>query len=310
MYAIIIGANKAGSTSLFRYLSSHPEIRPARVKEANFFSDPPKGDDTAVRAAYDRIFEQHGEGRIALEASPNYLRCGAPMAEMVGPVCDDARLMVILREPAARLLSYFRSNRESQFKPDVARIDLPDYVTLVEEVSERGVGDAPPGPRRNAWHQYQRGCYAKFLTEYLHFFEPEQLCVLFFDELAKDPRALMTTVTRFLGIDPGYFETFDFVVENRTRAHRSRPLQAVASRVNLALEPVLNRVPGVRRGLRHVYELVNERQSKGGSSEVSAEVRHRLEAVFEPSNRELATLLAERFPQVTLPSWLRFDAST
>ena len=51
----IIGAMKAGTTSLASYLASHPEVFMSTPKEPGFFNQPDPS--TGVRAAYERLFE-------------------------------------------------------------------------------------------------------------------------------------------------------------------------------------------------------------------------------------------------------------
>ena len=105
---VVIGSMKAGTTSLFRYLASHPDVVPSSVKETNFFTtdeDFNKGLDW-----YRSLFRQ--AGRSAIEASPNYTKRhvfpGVP-ARMQA-ILPDARLIYLLRDPVDRIVSHYIHN--------------------------------------------------------------------------------------------------------------------------------------------------------------------------------------------------------
>src|SRR3954466_13605025 len=71
--ALIIGVSKAGTTSLFDYLTQHPEVAGSKPKETLFFSDLVYSDFTLPPIRnYRRFFRHTGAARIVMEASPNY----------------------------------------------------------------------------------------------------------------------------------------------------------------------------------------------------------------------------------------------
>jgi hypothetical protein len=147
-----------------------------------------------------------------------------------------------------------------------------------------------------------QGCYAQFLPEYFAVFPLEQICVLFFDDFAKDPRSVMLRVTDFLGIDRHFYDSYTFHVENKTRAYRFLLLHRFAGGVNVKLERTLNCYPTVRRAMRGVYHMVNER--KPHQDQISEFARRRLQKFYEPYNRELYALLKHQVPHARLPEWL------
>ncbi|MCH8112407.1 MAG: sulfotransferase [Proteobacteria bacterium] len=71
--AIIIGAMKSGTTTLFELLSQHPEIAPCREKEPFFFASEEKyaADEDAYQMLWDWDPNRH---KIALEASTDYAK--------------------------------------------------------------------------------------------------------------------------------------------------------------------------------------------------------------------------------------------
>ena len=101
---IIVGAQKAGSTSLYAYLAAHPDVDQPLVKEINYF------DLLADRghAWYRRHFPVRSDTRhISGEASPMYMV--HPYAlERIARDLPEVKVIAILREPVSRLVSHYR----------------------------------------------------------------------------------------------------------------------------------------------------------------------------------------------------------
>ncbi|MEM9772050.1 MAG: sulfotransferase domain-containing protein, partial [Cyanobacteria bacterium P01_D01_bin.73] len=94
---VIIGAMKGGTTSLHRYIASHPNVVTSSIKETDFFrsaKDYSKGIDW-----YESLFE--GSGTYAFEASTNYtMRHKFPgVPERMHSVLPNAKLIYLLRDP-------------------------------------------------------------------------------------------------------------------------------------------------------------------------------------------------------------------
>ena len=128
--AIVIGATKAGTTSLFHYLSDHPQVHMDPQKELRFFSDP---DRFALGADwYRRRFASAGS-RVAMESSNSYTRDPVypGVAERIADVCPDVRRVYLVRDPIDRLVSHYRhrvaTGREWR-SPDEAVTADPSYV--------------------------------------------------------------------------------------------------------------------------------------------------------------------------------------
>ena len=179
-FAIIIGAMKSGTTSLFRHLGSHPAVLPCRVKEPKFFSDDKKwayGFDW-YRSLWDLRDTDH---RIALEASTEYTKHPAipSPAGRIAEAPGDYRLLYILRNPLDRIESHHTHAYERGWS---------------EQQLEDGVVE----------HHVNVSRYAMQLDRYLEHFDREDVLLLDFDELERDPLMLMRRVCGFLEIDPAH----------------------------------------------------------------------------------------------------------
>lgn len=108
---IIAGQPKAGSTSVYDWLSCHPAFRPSRIKEARFFLDADYPIPSGVRFdgtnldRYPDLFNKT-DGDILLDASPDYMYC-QNFAE-VARLLPKAKLVLLQRDPVERLVSWYR----------------------------------------------------------------------------------------------------------------------------------------------------------------------------------------------------------
>jgi hypothetical protein len=129
-FALIIGAMKAGTTSLFHYLSQHPQIAACSDKEPNFF-----GDERLFERGlpwYESLWEwQPHVHRVALEATTHYSKrhLFPHVTERIAQTERRFKFIYILRDPIERLESHLtHSLREG----DIARRRrLPEHASHV-----------------------------------------------------------------------------------------------------------------------------------------------------------------------------------
>jgi hypothetical protein len=144
---MIIGAMKAGTSTLYNLLRRHPRICPGRTKELNFFVR-----DGTV-AAYDAMFPDFDPRRHAwrLDGSTNYAkRLRFPgVAGRIAAHGDDVRLIYLLRDPIRRLRSHVNhSIRIGRWNPEGSKplklaryIDVSSYSAQIAEYEAAGLGD-------------------------------------------------------------------------------------------------------------------------------------------------------------------------
>jgi hypothetical protein len=290
---IIAGVNKAGTTSLFVSLSGHDQVAPASVKETRYFLPARWGRPMAPRTEYEQYFASSGDQPIRLEATPSYFygtdAVIAAMRDVCGP---DLRVIVVLREPVARLASFFEFQK--------ARLRLPETMTLdeyVKEAEQRSDEDFRD-PENEKWFGVRGGNYADFLAPW-HGAFGDRLKVLFFEQLLARPTDVLGEVARFLEIAPGGFSSADLSSENRTTGFKFRRLQRFALAVNSRFERFLRRHYRLKDRIRGAYYRLNGRKS---SEFVPESLRRALMERYEEPNARLATQLESM--GVPLPAWL------
>lgn len=195
---IVIGAQKAGTTSLWRYLEDNRGLRMPAAKEAPFFVEPayPDGLRPYMRALFKDAPRRAKLGTV----TPHYMHGvpGVPVPEVarrIRGVFPEARLVALLRDPAARA--------RSAHAMMVRRGEEPrSFVDAVAEQLDRAALErarANPEPHDS---YVTAGEYARILAAYLEHFPPDQLHVELSDDLDRDPEAVVARVCAFVGVEP------------------------------------------------------------------------------------------------------------
>ena len=205
---LIIGAQKAGTTSLYNYLIQHPCIGRSTRKEVHYFdsADYQQGDAWYLSHFPMRWHPRDlvGRGRkssqITGEASPYYLAHPASAAR-IKAFDPNMRLIVMLRDPVERALSHYHHQR----RHDREDLSFEDALRAEEErlAGEREKMIADPNYYSYAYWlcgYAERGQYAKHLRHWFEHFPREQF--LFIDSTAffANPRSVYATATEFLGV--------------------------------------------------------------------------------------------------------------
>ena len=188
----LVGAPKAGTTSLFRYLGAHPEISVAAMKEPCFFApevpvDPETDAHRRDWDAYLQLFAHAGaaraigEGSVAYLSSPN--AAGAIYARL-----PHARILMMLRDPADRLFAHYSAAR-------VAGVTTRPFTDWVSE--QQGIESARAPVFGSVW----AGCYATHLARFQSHFPAAQLHVSDYDDFIADADAVLAAIFAFLDVD-------------------------------------------------------------------------------------------------------------
>lgn len=270
---LVIGAQKAGTSSLHRYLDLHPQISMSHPKELSFFMLYPEPSEEEVEW-YRLHFAVHA--RVRGESSPNYT-CypqvkGIP--ERIHRLIPDAKLIYMVRDPIERAVSSYLHSRAMGGET-------------------RPIADALDDP--NTWY-ISRSCYYAQLEQYLPYFRQEQILVVAQEELLRQRAETMRRIFRFLEVDDSFSSPgFDQMWEVSSGKGRKYTLAYRASRW-LGGPEFWGRLPTRVRwlGERLVYGSRDEATSR---PDLDASVRQRLTERFREDAEKLRELTGQDFAQ-------------
>jgi len=203
---IIIGAQKCGTTSLYRYLMQHPCVVPPFRKEVHFFSIHFGRGLTWYQShfpsflykAYTR--QTRGRNLVIGEASPYYIF--HPVApKRISETIPQVELIAMLRNPVDRAYSHYhhevRKGRET----------LP-FEAAIEREAERLAGETERMIEDENYYSFNhhrytylsRGIYVNQLEIWLRFFSREQILILKSEDLYADSSTVLRHVLEFLNL--------------------------------------------------------------------------------------------------------------
>jgi hypothetical protein len=196
---LIVGAPKAGTTSLARLLSRHPEVFFSRPKETRFFSR----NYTNGIDYYERTFFAPAMQRLVGEGDVTYL-CHPCVPQRIEQDLGAVKIIVLLRNPVDRFWSgylmgvhdgRFTTSPEELLKTNLSQLD--DYRELEQTHGAEAYDRIP-------WRSelLQNGHYGDCLANYFAVFERKQILVLIFEDLLADPEHELRKVFHFLQIEP------------------------------------------------------------------------------------------------------------
>jgi len=293
---IIAGVNKAGTTSLFMYLSAHPEICASKVKETQYYLPLRYGArELPPFETYLQNFNHCKDAHYIMEAGAGYYYGGAAVARVIKETLGNPKILLIFRDPITRLFSFFK------FKKSTLELEqnlvFDNYIQQCEAL--------PPTERvkreNNNYWGVEGGYYIKYLQNWFDVFG-DDLKIVFFEHLVTNPKTVLTGTCQWLGIEAENFtNSLTYSVENKTVNFKNRSLQEFALKVNWKAEGFWRSHPRLKRFLRGIYYAINGAPPK---DEIPLATRTRLEEIFRPHNRQLAVELSRRGYR-DLPDWLK-----
>ncbi|MGV1050494.1 MAG: sulfotransferase family protein [Solirubrobacterales bacterium] len=275
----IIGAPKAGTTSLHHYLDQHPQIQMSAVKEPRFFVALPEGAPNlpgrvATLPEYEALFDAavavRGESSTDYAAHPR--REGAP--RLIRQLVPDARFVYLVRDPIERSVSHYRM-----------------AAALLGE--RRPLGEALRQALREPDSRYiAPSLYATQLELYLRQFPAERILVVDQAELRRERRATLSQIFAFLAVSDEIDDAALAEEKLSGEGWRAFP-EGYSSFVGGAVTPRVRWVPRrLRRALRGALERTLWRPI---DTNLDDRLRAQLERLYAPEAERLRQLTGKRF---------------
>lgn len=275
----IVGAPKAGTTSLYYYLKKHPEVYMSPVKEPNYFSY----DETVKQSLYHKekgvgtlqeymqLFEAaNGRHKAIGEASVSYLFY-PPVPAKIKELVPDAKIIMSLRNPVDRAFSHYFMEHKLGYVND----SLED---IVSKKSKHKFA--------HLWYQQyvELGLYYEQVKRYLDTFGKENVRIFIYDELSENMGAMIVELLHFLQIDPSFLPDLEGKY-NTYSTPRNSIIRAIYSQKNLR---TLARkiIPDHR--VESIKNLFLTRSKKQDKHDATVD---RMHAIFKPDIMQLEKLL-------------------
>ena len=204
---IIIGAQKGGTTSLYRYLNRHPQVLRAKLKELQFFTHNYHYGVNWYRACFPSKWQRELKSNsiqknvISGEASPLYMY-HPKVAERIAEMIPQVKLIALLRNPTNRAISHYyhmvRIKREN--------LPLPEAIAQEEkrlsDIGNKSL-DNPHAPNYAlaTFAYVARGRYIEQLERFAQYFKKDQMLILSSERFFSDSQAQYNKVLEFLGLD-------------------------------------------------------------------------------------------------------------
>ncbi|MFG0333979.1 MAG: sulfotransferase domain-containing protein [Maioricimonas sp. JB049] len=295
---VIAGTPKSGSSTLYRWLSDHPQVCGSIRKETRFLldrGDPLFPDDWNYLdhglSGYARLFPdvRASSGTTRLEATPHYLYHETALRVLSG-LSEPPHIVILLRKPSDRIYSSFRYTQNNLgLLP--RRLTFDEYVERL--LSEDSLGGEPLARRPLVWRELCYSRYVNYLQRWQAAFPPNRLHVLLFEELVCSPARDVAALAAAIGIDETFYATYAFPRCNASYSVRVPELQRPARRSARVLPD--------GRMKSAVQEIYLKLQRCPGEMETRTEDQaalQKLDAVLAPANAELCELLGR-----TLDVW-------
>ena len=193
---LIIGAMRAGTTSLVDALGQHPEVV-IPTKEPHFFSYEGKTTHipkiTTTIAEYQALFEGKEHVLARGDASPAYLP-DRDAPERIHHYIPDVKMIAVLRDPVDRAYSNFYHEVKIGCNP---ADNFTDAIRINDELAAQN--------KLQQWATYTyQGLYFKHLTRYYKLFDASQIKVFLYEDWCQQPQVMLRAIYEYLGIDADF----------------------------------------------------------------------------------------------------------
>lgn len=212
---IIIGAQRCGTTSLYDYLSNHPQIIPSPVKELFYFDDYYQRPIEWYKSFFPTEKQKEKLERdlvarvITGEASPSYF-FHPYAAKRIKETLPQVKLILVLRDPIERAYSHYnhirRLNREPlSFEEALAK----EVERITPDIEKLAKDEFYKADQRRDYSYLTRGYYAKQLTEWYKYFPKEQLLVVQSEEFYRETPRVYNEIVEYLGLNSYTLPVFE-----------------------------------------------------------------------------------------------------
>lgn len=193
----LVGAAKAGTTTVYHCLRQHPEIYIQPHKDVACYFCERHGLPLSFEEFERLLFDRRGDAAIVGDVCSDYL-ADPFAARKIARAFAAAKILIVLRNPADRAFSlYLWMIREGyEYLPSFGEALAAERLRLVRQLKDPALILLC----KNDYLYFHSGLYSEQVRRYLEHFPREQILITLYDELRADPVAFMQRIYAFLGV--------------------------------------------------------------------------------------------------------------
>lgn len=232
---LIVGAQRCGTTTMYRALSEHPAVLKAVLHKGVHYFDLNYGQPLSWYRAHFPLLPraravQRSLGVIptTFESSPYYMF--HPLAaDRIAAVLPDVKLLMLVRDPVERAYSAFTHERARGFESERFERALELEDARLDGEAMRMAADPGYLSMSHQHHAYRaRGEYIDQLERFEGLFGRDRMHVVDSGDFFTEPEPVYDAVLRFLGLPHAGYPAFE--------RHNARPRSAMPEAARAALE--------------------------------------------------------------------------
>lgn len=212
----LIGAQKAATTSLYHWMSQHPDIcAPMSVKDYAFFTRPEffKKGPSHLNGFYNG--EHHLE-KIIIQGSVHYIFFEEAL-KRIHDFKPKAKFILVLRNPFDRAISAYRYAKKFNYETECFEkaIELEKQRLQTSDVRTK-----------SECTYLHHGLYYQQITKFFNYFDKKQLHICFYDDIKLNPKRVIKDIFEFLKVDSSFIPELKKM--NKTGRVKNKTFQNIA----------------------------------------------------------------------------------
>lgn len=280
---VVPGPHKTGSTSLYMHLKRHPQIFLPNAKHANCFwpEHMRSGGPERCRGRYTGATSFKAIGEVNPDYFPNLTIPGR-----IHEISPDARIIIVLRDPVERAYSHYLTGRYTNVggtAGEPARSFREALIRYENRSAEK-------------WHlsrnYVEHSFYYEPISRYLELFGSDQILLLLFTDLIRNPSEILIRIAQHIGVDPGFYSSLD--VSEDGNPFRAPKFSAVVWGQRVGLSGLLPH--SLKVALRPFFFDLKKPPLDDHS-------RRQLQRMYDPDITRLEELLGRKLPELR-KSWI------
>lgn len=287
--AIIIGAGRSGTTTLYQYLDKHPDVCFSDIKEVHYFS---------VKDLYQRgknyyhSFLQHCQKEKLNLAADTYLLIDKNAPQRIKEYNPEMKIIIILRNPAERAWSSFQYAKNNGYISN-----NKSFIQSIEEEEEH-ILSSDITVQNNLCNLWQSKYY-EHVSYWSEFFPRKNILLLKTSDLKNNTNFLLKQLSNFLDIKDFLFDTA-LIAANKSAKAKSKVLQQFLLNRNNPLRATLRIILPDKVKQKILHSKLPEKLSSINRKEtsykpLSEEYRKYAEQLLEKDTKRLEKIFGISF---------------